>query len=52
MGQEPWLNHVMALSYSPESKQIVESNKFVAMCLANGIESERLFGQKEWHVDV
>ena len=52
MGQEPWLNHVMALSYSPESKQIVESNKFVAMCLANGIESERLFGQKKWLIDV
>lgn len=52
MGQEPWLNHVMALNYSPESKQIVESNKFVEMCLANGIESERLFGQKKWLIDV
>lgn len=48
MGQEPWLNHVMALNYSPTSKQIVESNKFVTECLANGIESERLFGKKEW----
>jgi L-ascorbate metabolism protein UlaG (beta-lactamase superfamily) len=48
MGQEPWLNHVMALNYSPTSKQIVESDKFVAECLANGIESERLFGKKEW----
>lgn len=48
MGQEPWLNHVMALNYSSESPQILESNKFVEKCLATGIESERLFGKKEW----
>jgi L-ascorbate metabolism protein UlaG (beta-lactamase superfamily) len=48
MGQEPWLNHVMALNYSPTSPQIVESNKFVEACNLNGIESERLFGKKEW----
>lgn len=52
MGQEPWLNHVMALNYSPDSKQIIESNKFVANCLANGIESERLFGKKEWLLEA
>ena len=51
MGQEPWLNHVMALNYSSDSIQILESDKFVAMCLANGIESERLFGKKEWILD-
>ena len=51
MGQEPWLNHVMALNYSPDSPQIIESNKFVAKCLAAGIESERLFGKKEWVID-
>lgn len=51
MGQEPWLNHVMALNYSPTSKQIVESDKFVAKCLASGIESERLFGKKTWDIE-
>lgn len=51
MGQEPWLNHVMALNYSPDSIQMVESNKFVEKCKENGIESERLFGRKEWLVD-
>jgi L-ascorbate metabolism protein UlaG (beta-lactamase superfamily) len=48
MGQEPWLNYIMALSYSPNSIQILESNKFVSTCRANGIDSERLFGKKEW----
>ncbi|MBN8523508.1 MAG: MBL fold metallo-hydrolase [Rickettsiales bacterium] len=48
MGQEPWLNHVMALNYSLDSIQIIESNKFVSACHAHGIESERLFGKKEW----
>ena len=51
MGQEPWLNHVMALNYSADSVQILESDKFVATCLTNGIESERLFGKKEWSFD-
>jgi len=48
MGQEPWLNHVMALNYTPESIQMLESEKFIATCLEYGIESERLFGKKEW----
>jgi L-ascorbate metabolism protein UlaG (beta-lactamase superfamily) len=48
MGQEPWLGYVMALNYSPDSIQILESNKFVATCRANGIKSEILFGRKEW----
>lgn len=47
MGQEPWLNYVMSVKYSPESKPIVESNKFVEACLSKGIISERLFGKKE-----
>ena len=48
MGQEPWLNYVMALKYSIDSVQIIESNKFVQACREKGIESERLFGRKEW----
>lgn len=48
MGQEPWLSYIMALNYSPDSIQMLESDKFVATCLANGIESERLYGRKEW----
>lgn len=52
MGQEPWLNYVMALKYSEDSPQMVESNKFIKACNELSIESERLFGRKEWHVTV
>lgn len=48
MGQEPWLNYIMALKYSQASVQIIESNKFVQACRDQGIEAERLFGCKEW----
>jgi hypothetical protein len=47
MGQEPWLTHVTSIQYTDESYQIVESNKLVDSCRARGLESERLFGQKE-----
>lgn len=48
MGQEPWLSYIMALQYSPQSIQMLESDKFVQTCKSHGIESERLFGKKEW----
>lgn len=48
MGQEPWLNHIMALEYSPDSVQITESDKFVQACRDKKIDSERLFGKREW----
>ena len=47
MGQEPWLNYVMSLKYTEESKPIVESNRLLAECRARGIVAERLFGEKE-----
>jgi L-ascorbate metabolism protein UlaG (beta-lactamase superfamily) len=47
MGQEPWLNHVMGLKYTDQSKPIVESNKLIATCRARGMPCERLFGEKE-----
>lgn len=50
MGMEPWLHHIMALQYTPESIQITESDKFVAACKNKGILSERLFMKKEWIV--
>ena len=51
MGQEPWLNYVMALKYLPDSIQITESDKLIQACQNNGIESERLFGRKEWLIE-
>ena len=50
MGQEPWLSYVMALKYSQDSLQIVESDKFIQMCKEKDLEAERLFGRKEWTI--
>ena len=47
MGQEPWLNYVMSIKYTDESRPIVESNKLIAECRARGMQAERLFGEKE-----
>jgi L-ascorbate metabolism protein UlaG (beta-lactamase superfamily) len=51
MGQEPWLNHVMSIKYTNESRPIVESNRLMAECEARGIVAERLFGEKEILID-
>lgn len=50
MGMEPWLTHIMALQYTPESIQLKESDRFVAACKEKGITSERLYLKKEWVV--
>jgi L-ascorbate metabolism protein UlaG (beta-lactamase superfamily) len=50
MGQEPWLSFAMGLDYSKDSLQMIESDKFIQACKENDIESERLFGKKEWIV--
>ena len=44
MGQEPWLRFVAGLQYTPQAKQIVESDKFVMRCRGAGLNSERLNG--------
>lgn len=47
MGQEPWLNYIMSIKYTEQSRPIVESNRLVKECQEHGIVSERLFGEKE-----
>jgi hypothetical protein len=47
MGQEPWLNHIMSIKYTDQSRPIVESNRLVEACRQRGIIAERLFGEKE-----
>jgi L-ascorbate metabolism protein UlaG (beta-lactamase superfamily) len=47
MGQEPWLNYVMSLKYTAESRPITESNRLIEDCTNRGIVAERLFGEKE-----
>jgi len=48
MGQEPWLNHLMALNYKDDSPQLINSKKFISECKSLGIDSELLFAKKEW----
>jgi L-ascorbate metabolism protein UlaG (beta-lactamase superfamily) len=52
MGQEPWLNYVMSLKYTAESRPITESNRLIDACLRKGIVAERLFGEKEILLDA
>lgn len=47
MGQEPWLNYIMSIKYTAESRPIVESNRLIQACRERGIIAERLFGEKE-----
>jgi L-ascorbate metabolism protein UlaG (beta-lactamase superfamily) len=46
MGQEPWLNYIMTIKYTPESNPIVASDMLLAECKNRGLVSERLFGEK------
>jgi len=47
MGQEPWLNYVMSIKYTEQSRPIIESNKLIKACEERGIIAERLYGEKE-----
>jgi L-ascorbate metabolism protein UlaG (beta-lactamase superfamily) len=47
MGQEPWLNYIMSIKYTAESRPIVESNRLIQACRERGVIAERLFGEKE-----
>jgi len=50
MGQEPWLEYISSLKYTPTSVQIIESDKLIEACQSKNIECERLFGRKEWEL--
>jgi L-ascorbate metabolism protein UlaG (beta-lactamase superfamily) len=47
MGQEPWLEFISSIKYTPESNPIVQSNLLLEACKEKGIIAERLFGEKE-----
>jgi L-ascorbate metabolism protein UlaG (beta-lactamase superfamily) len=51
MGQEPWLNYVMSIKYTEQSRPIVESNRLLDTCRTRGIRAERLFGEREMFLD-
>ncbi|MEM8907283.1 MAG: MBL fold metallo-hydrolase [Bacteroidota bacterium] len=46
MGMEPWLRYISSIKYTDESKPIVESNKVLEYCKEQGMDPERLFGEK------
>lgn len=47
MGQEPWLEFISSIKYTPESHPIVQSNKLIEYCKTKDVIAERLFGEKE-----
>jgi L-ascorbate metabolism protein UlaG (beta-lactamase superfamily) len=47
MGQEPWLNYVMSIKYTEQSRPIIESDRLIQECNGRGIAAERLFGERE-----
>ncbi|WP_394751325.1 MBL fold metallo-hydrolase [Spongiimicrobium salis] len=47
MGQEPWLEFISSIKYTPESHPIVQSDKLIEYCAQENIIGERLFGEKE-----
>ncbi len=48
MGEETWLGHVMATSYTEDSYQLKQVEEFMTWCASNGIKTGHLFGQDEW----
>ena len=47
MGQEPWLNYLMSIKYTDESRPMIESNRLLQICRDRGMNAERLFGERE-----
>ncbi len=48
MGEEDWLGHIMATSYTPDAYQLKQVEIFLAWCADNGVKAEHLLGQREW----
>jgi hypothetical protein len=47
MGAEPWVGHILDLEYQDGDLAMVESDRFVTACIAQGREAERLYLQRE-----
>jgi L-ascorbate metabolism protein UlaG (beta-lactamase superfamily) len=48
MGEEAWLGHVMATSYTDESYQLKQVEEFLSWSAANGVKAGHLLEQAEW----
>ena len=47
MGQEPWVEFISSIKYTDQSNPIIQSNKFVKLCVETNVIAERLYGEKE-----
>jgi L-ascorbate metabolism protein UlaG (beta-lactamase superfamily) len=47
MGQEPWLKHLTSISYTENSRPIIESNKLIQECTNKGKFCKRLYAKEE-----
>ncbi|MFF0171357.1 MULTISPECIES: MBL fold metallo-hydrolase [Streptomyces] len=48
MGEEPWLGHVMATTYTEDTYQLKQIEEFLDWCKNRGITAGHLYGQQEW----
>ena len=48
MGEEPWLGHVMATTYTEDTYQLKQIDEFLSWCKVQNIPAGHLFGQQEW----
>ncbi|MGW7231457.1 MBL fold metallo-hydrolase [Streptomyces sp. CBMAI 2042] len=48
MGEEPWLGHVMATTYTEDTYQLKQIDEFLDWCKNRGITAGHLYGQQEW----
>ncbi|MFJ9373230.1 MBL fold metallo-hydrolase [Streptomyces sp. NPDC101455] len=48
MGEEPWLGHVMATTYTEDTYQIKQIDEFMTWCKDRGVKAGHLYGQQEW----
>ncbi|UXI66263.1 MBL fold metallo-hydrolase [Tahibacter amnicola] len=48
MGLEPWLGYISSISYSDDSRPIVESDRVLEQCRARQLPAERLYLKKEF----
>ncbi|ASZ12170.1 MBL fold metallo-hydrolase [Chitinophaga pendula] len=47
MGQEPWVEFISSVKYTAASNPIIQSDRLVKNCEAEGRVAERLYGEKE-----
>ncbi len=48
MGEESWLGHILATSYTEDSYQMKQVEEFLGWCADHGIPAEHLLNKREW----